>query len=98
MSDVGLDFTAKYTDGGFVAGQSAEEIASVSKRAKDFGARYGKQTKTFAMYTVVPGATDKQAEARVAHFVARTDHVAVAGTRASYALKPDGRETSLRER
>jgi len=95
MSDVGLDFTAKYTDGGFVAGQSEEEIASISKRAKDFGARYGKKTKTFAMYTVVPGTTDKEAEARVAHFVAGTDHVAVEGMRASYGLKPDGRETSL---
>jgi pyrimidine oxygenase len=95
MSDVGLDFTAKYTDGGFVAGQTEDEIAVVSKRAKDFGAKYGKKIKTYAMYTIVPGATDKEAEARVAHFVAGTDHVAVEGMRASYGLKPDGRETSL---
>jgi pyrimidine oxygenase len=95
MSDVGLDFTAKYTDGGFVAGQTEEEIAVVSKRAKDFGAKYGKAIMTFAMYTVVPGITDKEAEARVEHFIAGTDHEAVEGMRASYGLKPDGRETSL---
>jgi pyrimidine oxygenase len=95
MSNVGLHYTAKYTDGGFVAGSSEEEIAQVSRRAKDIAAGYGKTIKTFAMYTIVPGATDKEAETRVERFVAGTDHEAVAGMRASYGLKPDGRETSL---
>jgi pyrimidine oxygenase len=95
ISDVGLDFTAKYTDGGFVAGRTEEEIAVASKRAKDLGAKYGKAITTFAMYTVVPGATDREAEARVEHFTAGIDHAAVEGMAASYALKPDGGESPL---
>jgi pyrimidine oxygenase len=95
ISPVGLDFTAKYTDGGFVAGRTEEEIAVASKRAKDLGAKYGRSIMTFAMYTIVPGATDKEAEARVEHFIAGIDHAAVEGMAASYALKPDGGESSL---
>ncbi len=95
MSDVGLHYTAKYTDGGFVAGSTEEEIATVSRRAKEIAAGYGKTIKTFAMYTIVPGATDAEAEARVEHYIAGTDQEAVAGMRASYGRKPDGRETSL---
>lgn len=95
MSDVGLNFTAKYTDGGFVAGRTEGEIAAASKRAKDLGAKYGKAIMTFAMYTVVPGVTDREAEARVEHFAAGVDHEAVQGMAASYVLKPDGRENSM---
>lgn len=95
MSTIGLNYTAKYTDGGFVAGSTEEEIAVVSKRAKDIAAGYGKTIKTFAMYTIVPGATDAEAEKRVERYIAGTDAEAVAGMRASYGLKPDGRETSL---
>ena len=95
MSTVGLHYTAKYTDGGFVAGSTEEEIGAVSRRAKEIAAGYNKKIKTFAMYTIVPGATDAEAEARVEKFIAGVDHEAVAGMRASYGLKPDGRETSL---
>jgi pyrimidine oxygenase len=95
VSDAGLDFTAKYADGGFVAGRTEEDIAVASKRAKDLGAKYGKAIRTFAMYTVVPDATDREAEARVERFAAGVDHAAVEGLAASYALKPDGRENSM---
>jgi pyrimidine oxygenase len=95
FSDVGLDFTAKYTDGGFVAGRTEADIAVASKRAKDLGAKYGKAIRTFAMYTVVPGATDREAEARVEHFAAGVDHAAVDGMAASYGPRHDGSEVSL---
>jgi pyrimidine oxygenase len=95
ISPVGLDFTAKYTDGGFVAGRTEEEIAVASKRAKDLAAKYGKAIMTFAMYTIVPGVTDREADARVEHFIAGIDHAAVESMAASYALKPDGGESSL---
>ncbi len=95
MSEVGLHYTAKYTDAGFVHGRTEEEIAAVSRHAKEIAAGYGKTIKTFAMYTIVPGATDAEAEARVEHYIAGTDSEAVAGMRASYGLKPDGRESAL---
>ena len=95
MSEVGLRYTAKYTDAGFVAGRTEEEIAQVSRRAKEIAAEYNRTIKTFAMYTIVPGATDAEAEARVEHYIAGTDDEAVAGMRASYGRKPDGRKSSL---
>ena len=95
MSEVGLRYTAKYMDAGFVAGRTEEEIAAISRRAKEIAAEYGRAIKTFAMYTIVPGVTDAEAEARVEHYIAGTDDEAVAGMRASYDRKPDGRETSL---
>ena len=95
MSEIGLRYTAKYTDAGFVTGATEDEIAKVSKRAKEIAAEYERSIKTFAMYTIVPGATDAEAQKRVELYINGTDDEAVAGMRASYSRKPDGRETSL---
>lgn len=94
-SEVGLRYTAKYTDAGFVHGETEADIAIKSKRAKEIGAEYGKKLKTFAMYIVVPGATDAEAEARVANFAAGADQAAIANMVASYGIKPDGRESAF---
>lgn len=40
------------------------DIAVASRRAKELGAEYGKKLKVFAMYTIVPDATDAAVEAR----------------------------------
>ena len=94
-SPVGLRYTAKYTDAGFVHGATEEEIGASSRRAKAIGQEYGKDLKMFAMYTVVPGATDAEAEARVAKYRAGADLEAIANMAAGYAKKPDGKESAL---
>jgi pyrimidine oxygenase len=94
-SEVGLRYTAKYTDAGFVHGATEADIGVAARRAKEIGAEYGKRLKVFAMYTIVPGATDAEAEARVAKYAAGADVVAIANMAASYGKKPDGKESAL---
>jgi pyrimidine oxygenase len=94
-SEVGLRYTAKYTDAGFVHGATEADIAAASRRAKEIGAEYGKTLKVFAMYTIVPDATDAAAEARVARYAEGADVVAIANMAASYGRKPDGKESAL---
>jgi pyrimidine oxygenase len=94
-SEVGLRYTARYTDAGFVHGATEEEIGANSRRAKEIGAEYGKDLKMFAMYTIVPGATDAEAEARVMRYRAGADTQAIANMVASYGRKPDGKESAL---
>ncbi len=94
-SQVGLEFTARYADAAFVAGRTEEELAAVSRRAKDIAAGHGRSIKTFGMYTIVPGATDADAERRIAFYSAGVDVEAVDGMARSYGTKSDGRESSL---
>ncbi|MDB5817193.1 MAG: luciferase family protein, partial [Rhizobacter sp.] len=95
MSETGLRFTAEHCDAAFVAGSTEEEIARVSARAKEIAAEYGKTIKTFAMYTLIPGRTQEEADERVERYIAGTDSVAVANMVASYGKKPDGKESAL---
>jgi pyrimidine oxygenase len=88
MSEVGLRFTAEHAEYAFVGGETEEEIAVISKRAKEYGAEHGKQIKTCAMYTIIPGVTDAEAEKRLAHFVAGRDIEAINGILASYGFAP----------
>jgi pyrimidine oxygenase len=95
MSETGLRFTAQHCDSAFVAGSTEAEISKVSKRAKEIAAEYGKTLKTFAMYTLIPGSSQAEADERVEHYIAGTDQVAVTNMVASYGRKPDGKETAL---
>lgn len=95
MSERGLRFTAEHCDAAFVAGSTEEEIARVSRRAKEIAAEYGKTIKTFAMYTLIPGRTQAEADERVERYIDGVDSVAVANMMASYGKKPDGRESAL---
>jgi pyrimidine oxygenase len=95
MSETGLRFTAEHCSAAFVAGSTEEEIARVSARAKEIAAEYGKTIKTYAMYTLIPGATQAEADERVGRYIDGTDSVAVANMVASYGKKPDGKESAL---
>lgn len=95
MSETGLRFTARHCDAAFVAGSTEAEIAQVSARAKEIAAEYGKTLKTFAMYTLIPGRSQAEADERVERYIAGTDAVAVANMVASYGKKPDGRDSAL---
>jgi len=95
MSETGLRFTAEHCEAAFVAGSTEEEIAKVSARAKEIAAEYGKSIKTYAMYTLIPGRSQAEADDRVSLYIDGVDSVAVANMTASYGKKPDGRETSL---
>jgi pyrimidine oxygenase len=95
MSEVGMRFAVEEADALFVNGRDDRHLADVSRRAKDIAAGFGKTIKTFAMYIVVPGVTDSEAEARVRRYIDGVDQEAVNTMLASYGLKPDGGQNSL---
>jgi pyrimidine oxygenase len=95
MSEAGLRFTARYADAAFVGGDTEAAIGELSRRAKGYAAEHGKSLKTYAMCVLIPGATDTEAEARLDHFIAGTDHEAVKGVIASFGLRPGGKEKSI---
>lgn len=95
-SDVGLAFAVAQADASFVGGHDEAELAATSRRVKQFAAAAGKTDfKTYAMYAIVPGATDAEAEARAQRYIAGVDSEAVRGMMASYGIQDDGRDNVM---
>lgn len=94
-SETGLRYTARHTDASFVHGATEEDLAANARRAKEIGREYGKDLKVFAMYTIVPGDTDADAERRVELYRSGADQAAIASMVGGYAKKPDGKESAL---
>lgn len=95
MSEVGMRFSAEEADACFIGGRDEDELAAVSRRAKDIAAEVGNPLKTFAMYCIVPGASDEEAQARARTYIDGVDVDAVRGMMASYGHLEDGRENSM---
>ena len=95
MSDKGLRFGIDAGAACFIGGRDEEELCQVSRRAKQMAAEANKPVKTFAMYSIVEGATDAEAEARAQHYIEGVDVGAVKGMLASYGMLDDGRENSM---
>lgn len=94
-SEKGMKFTIEEGDACFIGGRDLEELAAVSLRAKEMAAEMNKTIKTYAMFTIIPGATDEEAEAKMKHYQEGADIGAVKGMLRSYGLEPDGRENSM---
>ncbi|WP_270167211.1 LLM class flavin-dependent oxidoreductase [Paenibacillus sp. SYP-B4298] len=95
QSEKGMGFTIDEGDACFIGGRDLEDLAAVSKRAKDMAAERNKTIKTYAMFTIVPGATDEEAEQRIKTYQEGADIGAIKGMLRSYGLEPDGRENSM---
>jgi pyrimidine oxygenase len=94
-SEVGMRFAAEEADALFLNSRDDQHLRESSHRAKAIAAEAGKTLKTYAMFTVVPGATDREAEMRAQRYVDGVDLEAVGTMLASYGLKPDGSRNSL---
>ena len=94
-SEVGMRFAIEEADALFLNSRDDQHLRDSSRRAKDLAASLGKTIKTYAMFTAVPGATDREAEARAQRYIDGVDREAVATMLASYGIKPDGSRNSL---
>lgn len=79
-------FQAKYADGAFLAADSLEEMRELSRDVHGRAAANGRTCKTYSMLTVVQGATDAEAEQKVATWGAGVDREALALMRASWGV------------
>jgi pyrimidine oxygenase len=95
-SDRGFRFTIEHTDGALISGQKREEVVRVGRRAKELAAELGRTTKTYGLFTLVPGETDAQARNRVEHFDSGVDTVALQTQAGEYAA--DVRENTTARR
>lgn len=89
-SEIGLRMTARYADAAFVNGKDDAEIAARSRRAKEIAVGYGRSIKTFINCTVVPGATDAEADARVKYYTDGINEDTIKGMLAAYSGTPRG--------
>ncbi|MFC0534103.1 LLM class flavin-dependent oxidoreductase [Phytohabitans kaempferiae] len=95
-SDTGFRFTIENCDGCFISGNNPQSLVRTGQRAKRIAAELGRTTKTYGLFTVVPGETDEAARARVDHFNAGVDVEALRRQAGEYAT--DVRENTMRQR
>ncbi|WP_051317942.1 LLM class flavin-dependent oxidoreductase [Cohnella thermotolerans] len=97
-SEKGMGFTIDEGDACFIGGRDLEELARISRRAKEMAEERGKTIKTYSMFGVLPADTEEEARERVKKYEDGADLEAIKGLLRSYGLEPDGRENSMQAR
>jgi pyrimidine oxygenase len=97
ISEVGLRLAAQHADAAFVHGKDEDEIRVNSHRAKELAAAYGKSLRTFINCTIVPGETDRDAEARASYYRDGIDVETVQAMGSAFSQSPrrDGQANTL---
>jgi pyrimidine oxygenase len=97
ISDVGLRLTAQHADAAFVSGKDEAEIGARSRRAKELGREFGRTIRTLTYCTIISGATDEAADARVRHYREGRDLATVEGMAQGYSHNPrrDGQANTI---
>jgi pyrimidine oxygenase len=85
-SHAGVEFTAKYMDAMFLSGGNIEQLAKVSREAKEGAQALGSSIRTYSMMTVVFGETEAEAEETAKHFRAGLDEQALHGMMRAYGF------------
>jgi pyrimidine oxygenase len=77
-SDTGFRFTVTHCNGNLLAGSDDPAHIARARRAKQIAAELGRpEFKTYGLFTLVPGDTDEEAQARVEHYNSGVDLVAL---------------------
>jgi len=85
-SDRGFQFTIDNCHASFFTASDDEASINRGKRAKELARQAGKPDfKSYGLMTLIPGASDAEAKARLDHFDAGVDRVALATQAAEYS-------------
>lgn len=85
-SDRGFQFTIDNCNASFFTASDDETSIARGKRAKELAAKAGKPDfKSYGLFTLIPGETDAEAQARLDHFDAGVDREALATQAAEYS-------------
>lgn len=95
-SDTGFRFTIQHCTGAFFSGETDDKVIESGLRAKRLAAEMGETTKTYALLTLVPGATDAEAADRVSLYNEGVDIEAIARQASEYSK--DVTQNSMRTR
>jgi pyrimidine oxygenase len=93
----GMQFTVQEADAIFCGGKDDEELAQMSRLAKQMARDAGRSIRTYAMMTVVLGASDVEAQATAESYRAGFDEGALHGMMRAYGFldREIGKENSF---
>lgn len=98
-SDSGFRFTIKNCTGSFLLGSNRDDFVKTGLRAKELAAEAGRPDfKTYGLFTIVPGATDKEARERVDHYNAGVDVEALDNQTREYSSDPSLKQNTMAKR
>ncbi|MFV0257636.1 MAG: LLM class flavin-dependent oxidoreductase [Acidimicrobiales bacterium] len=83
-SDRGFRFTIEHCDVCFMGSTGPDEMISVARRARVVSAELGKPTRTFGLFSIIPGETDADARRRVELYNEGVDVTALANRSREY--------------
>ncbi|MCB8875851.1 LLM class flavin-dependent oxidoreductase [Acidisoma silvae] len=98
-SDRGFRFTIKNCTGSFLLGSNRDDFVKTALRAKELAAEAGSDDfKTYGLFTIVPGATDKQAQERVDYYNSGVDAEALDNQTREYSMDPSLKQNTMANR
>lgn len=98
-SDTGFRFTIENCTGSFLLGSDADDFVATGRRAKEIAKEIGrKDFKTYGLFTIVPGATDKEAQERVDLFNAGVDQIAMDNQTREYSGDKSFKDNTMANR
>ncbi|MEO4001914.1 LLM class flavin-dependent oxidoreductase [Mesorhizobium sp. CAU 1732] len=91
----GMKFAVDNCDIAFIATGEGQEYIAAAKSARTTAGAAGKSDlKIYGLFTLIPGDTDDDARARLAHFDAGVDQEAQAHIAQGYAMNPNAKDVS----
>lgn len=98
-SDRGFRFTIKNCDGSFLLGSDRDDFIKTGLRAKELAAEMGRTGfKTYGLFTIVPGDTDRQAQDRVDYYNSGVDAIALDNQTREYSSDPSLKQNTMANR
>lgn len=98
-SDRGFRFTIKNCTGSFLLGSNRDDFVKTGLRAKELAAEVGRDDfKTYGLFTIVPGATDKEAQERVDYYNSGVDTVALDNQTMEYSKDASLKQNTMAKR
>src|SRR5919108_1905009 len=91
QSDVGMRFTAQHANYAFVIGDiSGDAVFAANRKLRQYAEETGRDVGAYALYTLVLGETEAEAQAKSDHWMAHADREALAAMMGQAALDAAG--------
>jgi pyrimidine oxygenase len=98
-SDRGFRFTIKNCTGSFLLGSNRDDFVKTGLRAKELAGEVGRTDfKTYGLFTIVPGDTDKEAQERVDYYNSGVDTIALDNQTREYSSDPSLKQNTMANR
>lgn len=98
-SDSGFRFTIKNCTGSFMLGSNRDDFVKTGLRAKELAAEAGRgDFKTYGLFTIIPGASDREAQEKVDYYNSGVDIEALDNQTREYSSDPSVKQNTMAKR